>query len=148
MGNDLAFMLSSAMRSQAMHICLCSCVGRVWKNNNWRAFSYTAHAESFFLDFAYNTLSQAWRRKTRYDCAGIFEVLGHLRADCEVCVVVFAYSMVQLDGNRLYYGRAAPQHSFELALFCSENDMFTDKEYLENVRDRVRRADVAQGRAG
>lgn len=59
---------------------------------------------------------------------------------CDVKVVTVSYEIGKLQTNALLYGKPAPDHAFELALFLAGGNVHVDAGYLAHAERVVEEA--------
>lgn len=124
-------------------------LGLWFKQCEWHTYRSTRQTRRFFIRYIQNIYSQAYLRVLNRDFAKLRRILEQLLDSCEVKVVSLRYDADALDTNSFAYGKPAPEHAFELALYGFGKDWGSDTEYfgyVERVIDKAleRRTMVAR----
>ena len=114
-------------------------LGQWFKQQEWHTYCDTKGSARFFWHFTRHIVSQAYLRRSRADLKRLTNAVGRLR-NCDVNVVSLSYEPGQLNINAYAYGKPAPEHAFELALFCSHSYGTFDNAYYDHVGKVVEEA--------
>jgi hypothetical protein len=110
-----------------------------FKHQRWpRSLNDCGNAR-FFWHYICNIFSQWWLRISRRDVTMLAAVLGRV-PHCDVKVVTVSYEIGKLQTNALLYGKPAPDHAFELALFLAGKVGHVDVGYLAHAERVVEEA--------
>lgn len=110
-----------------------------FKHQRWPYSCNDRRITRFFLDYFSNIFSQWWLRASRRDVARLAAVLERV-PQCDVKVVTVSYEIGKLQSNALLYGKPAPEHAFELALFLAGRKVDGDAGYLAHAERVVEEA--------
>ena len=113
-------------------------LGRWFKQRECSSYCDEAQTARFFCRYVLNIVSQYQLPLLKGDIVGLSPILDRIPR-CDVKVVSQRYDVGSLRHNARVYGKPAPQHAFELALFCSRQPD-VDDEYLDPVQRVVEEA--------
>ena len=109
------------------------------RNEVWHVYCDKRQSAMFLRRYACNIVSQCWLRWLRKDVSRLAPILEQL-PQCGVHVVNVRYEPDKLANNTEAYGKPAPEHALELALYCSGNRRVSDAKYSRHVERVVEKA--------
>ena len=96
-----------------------------------------SHANArFFGCYICNIFSQTWLRLSSGDTRALTRLACQI-PQCEIKVVTLSYEIGQLSDNSQQYGKPAPEHAYELALYSRETASDKYKTYVAWVVDEA-----------
>ncbi len=110
-----------------------------FKHQRWPYSQNDPGIARFFWNYSCNIFSQWWLRSSGRDVSTLAAVLGRV-PQCDVKVVTVSYEISKLQSNALLYGKPAPEHAFELALFLAGRNNEVDTGYSAQTERIVEEA--------
>ena len=112
-------------------------LGRWAKGPEWHVYYDKGPTAKFFGRYACNIVYQQWLCWLGRDIVKFTRILDRL-PQAEVHVVSLSYDAGQLEINARDYGKPAPEHPFELALYSSQPAVDTGYyDYVQHVVDEA-----------
>ena len=110
-----------------------------FKYHRWDNHGLQSRVAQFFWQYVCNIFSQYWLRMSGRDVSRLAAVLSGMPR-CEAKVVSLSYEIGKLQSNSRLYGKPAPKHAFELALFCAIKQDDADANHSGHVERVVEEA--------
>lgn len=112
----------------------------------------SARACRFFLMYCHYVFSQKWLWLSGRDIEQLATIPNLLPSTCRVRAVTLEYAPWKLHANVTAYGRGAPEHPFELALYCTQTfsgvreaeNFLVSTRYARHVEWVVRRTEESR----
>ena len=114
-------------------------IGQWFRQDQWHTYWNRYQTMRFFWSYLCNIISQACLYWSKRDLVRMERILIRMPA-CDIKAVSLDYEPEQLVTNAHKYGKPAPEHGFELALYCSGKHLMSDGTYFDHVERVVAEA--------